>query len=162
MIQRIQTLFLLAIGILMVVTIFVPFWQSEAIEKTSGIAGHLHLDPVAIHFTPHSQASQENRGDTYYLAALALLASLTAMFALLQYRNRKLQTRLCAINYLLLLSLLGTYFFAIDKAKTLFEISDVLFSTGFYLPLIAIVFNFLALRYIKKDEDLIKSVDRIR
>ena len=162
MIQRIQTLFIIGISALMMITIFVPFWQSEAIEKTTGIAGMAHLDPIAIHFIANSQASMENKGDTYYLAALAMLASLTAMFAMFQYRNRKLQTKLCLFNYLILIGLEGSYFIAIDKAQIIFEVSNTSFDTGFFLPLVAIVFNFFALRYIKKDEDLIKSVDRIR
>lgn len=162
MIQRIQTLFIIGISVLMMITIFVPFWQSEAIEKTTGISGQAHLDPIAIHFIAHSQASMENKGDTYYLAALAMLASLTAMFAMFQYRNRKLQTKLCLFNYLILIGLEGSYFIAIDKAKAMFEVTNISFSSGFFLPLLAIIFNFFALRYIKKDEDLIKSVDRIR
>lgn len=38
------------------------------------------------------------------------------------------------------------------------------FSLGFglFMPILALVFNRLALRAIQKDEDLIKSVDRIR
>lgn len=162
MIQRIQTLFLLGISLLMLLCIFIPFWESDGIEKTTGIAGHVQLDAVMIHFTANGLAALENRGDTYYIAALAFLIGLTALYIVFQYKNRKTQIKLSSFNYLLLSGLIASYFIAIDKAKSIFEAHEISFAVGFYLPLVAIVLNFFALRYIKKDEELIKSVDRIR
>ena len=37
-----------------------------------------------------------------------------------------------------------------------------LFKPGYFLPLGAMILNSLANRFIKKDEDLVRSVDRIR
>ena len=36
------------------------------------------------------------------------------------------------------------------------------YKIGFFLPIIALIFNVLANFYIKKDEDLVRSADRIR
>ncbi|MBK7637253.1 MAG: DUF4293 family protein [Saprospiraceae bacterium] len=33
---------------------------------------------------------------------------------------------------------------------------------GIYLPLIGLIFSILAARYIKKDEDTVRSMDRLR
>jgi len=40
--------------------------------------------------------------------------------------------------------------------------SEIIYELGSFLPIIAAVFTFLASRSIKKDEDLIRSADRIR
>ncbi|TAH25800.1 MAG: DUF4293 family protein [Cytophagales bacterium] len=162
MIQRIQSLFLTGIFITMILSFFTTFWKATAIEKSTGISGNIELNALAIHFIPHGQATFESKGDTYYIAALVLLIALTSMYALLQYKNRRLQIKLSSLNYLLLSGLIGLFFLAIDKTKVIFETSLITYSIGFYLPLIGIVMNFFALKYIKKDEELIRSVDRIR
>jgi hypothetical protein len=42
------------------------------------------------------------------------------------------------------------------------HIERIDYGLGMYLPVIALAFTFLANRGIKKDEDLVKSVDRLR
>ena len=162
MIQRIQSVFLLVLAIAMFVALLVPFWKGDAIEKTSGITGTVQLDAIGMSFTANGLAAKDHKGDLYYIAALTFLIGLTSLYALFQYKNRKTQMKLVSVNYLLLSGLIGTYFLAIDQCKTLFEVRSSLYDIGFYLPVFGIILNFFALRYIKKDEDLIRSVDRLR
>jgi hypothetical protein len=43
-----------------------------------------------------------------------------------------------------------------------FSGAQISFKTGVVLPLVAIILDYLAIRGIKKDEALIRSIDRIR
>ena len=54
-------------------------------------------------------------------------------------------------------------FMQIDKIR-LHEMPEahVSYGIGAYLPVVAIAFLLLAFRGIKKDEDLVKSIDRLR
>lgn len=59
-------------------------------------------------------------------------------------------------------TLVGMYLY-ISKANQLFEATKQgTFLIGFYLPVVAMFNNFLANRFIRKDEALVRSADRIR
>jgi hypothetical protein len=74
-----------------------------------------------------------------------------------------LQLKLGALNSLLLTALLGTIVYLVTKNQTalLPEVSGQ-YKTGFFMPIIAVVSNFLANYFIRKDEKLIRSTNRIR
>jgi hypothetical protein len=55
----------------------------------------------------------------------------------------------------------ATYFIYQGETELGMDIRGM-FKPGYFLPLGAMIFNSLANRYIKKDEDLVRSVDRIR
>ncbi|HEX7413242.1 MAG TPA: DUF4293 domain-containing protein [Bacteroidia bacterium] len=89
------------------------------------------------------------------------LSLLLALVCLFLYKNRKLQVRLCHIVMVVnavmffVMILFSNQLFDHD-----FEKGTFLFSA--YLPLVVIVASYLASRYIKKDEELVRSADRIR
>ena len=56
---------------------------------------------------------------------------------------------------------LATYFIYHGESKIGMETRGI-FKPGYFLPLGAMILNSLANRFIKKDEDLVRSVDRIR
>jgi len=62
------------------------------------------------------------------------------------------------------LSFIVYLFFAVDMVheKLYDDEVAILYHVGFYLPVVALAFLFLAIRGIKKDEALVKSLDRIR
>lgn len=165
MLQRIQSVFLL-IAFLAAVTLFVvPFWETRdsmhEIYFTSwriqgvGPEGALYMTSVA---------------DDYFLLIPALLNVLIAIFPLyiiFQYGNRKLQVMLC--SWLLLFQVLCSLacgWLVLKTESTLMEMGaetlESAYGMGLILPLVAVVFTWLARRYILRDEALIKSMDRIR
>ncbi|MCU0318031.1 MAG: DUF4293 domain-containing protein [Amoebophilaceae bacterium] len=78
-----------------------------------------------------------------------------AVYALISYRNRRLQVRLGLYNTLILIGLMGfTYYPVTQQAAKGFLICS--------LPTIAFASNLLASWYIRKDERLIKDAARIR
>jgi uncharacterized membrane protein YidH (DUF202 family) len=91
---------------------------------------------------------------------LITASMLLAVVAILKYQNRKLQFVLNRINILSNFVLLGVYVY---RALTLS--GESLLSQkgiGVLLPVISIVFLALANKAIQRDENLVKSVDRLR
>ncbi|MFH2143632.1 MAG: DUF4293 domain-containing protein, partial [Bacteroidota bacterium] len=87
-----------------------------------------------------------------------LISILSSVFL---FKNRKLQMRVCTYSILLIIGFYGLMSFYFFKLINNLEVV-IHYSFTSVLPMIAIVFIFMALRAIKKDEKLIKSVDRLR
>jgi len=69
--------------------------------------------------------------------------------------------RLCTINIFVLLGLGGLiYYYVSESAKLLSGIYS--FTIFLLFPVIAAILIYLAIRAIKKDEMLVRSIDRIR
>jgi uncharacterized membrane protein YhdT len=101
--------------------------------------------------------------DNYYIGALLLLTALNSLFIIFQYKKRMLQVKLSGLNYLLLSGVLVAYYLTIKEDNGLLtDPGRGQFLIGFYVPVIAILLNFLVIRFIRKDEALVRSVDRIR
>ncbi|MGE4347965.1 MAG: DUF4293 domain-containing protein [Flavobacteriaceae bacterium] len=137
MIQRIQTLYLVLVAIASGILPFVfPLWQDESGEKK-------------VFF-------MENM--TY--ATLLGLSFTLALLALFGYKKRQNQFVLNRLNIILNLILLGLFVY---RSLTLSgeEVASEK-GIGIFLPIVAVVCLVLANRAIKKDEELVKSVDRLR
>ncbi len=136
MIQRIQTVYLillaLAAGIL---PFFLNLWTTA---RGAEVFAQDELW-VSIAF--------------YAVAALAVLA-------VFLFKNRKNQFVLNRLNMILNLFLLG--FFVYRSLNLSGGTSVPEKGIGMLIPIVSIVLLFLANRAIKKDEDLVKSVDRLR
>ncbi len=89
----------------------------------------------------------------YAIAALALLS-------ILMYKNRKQQFVINRLNIILNLFLLGLFVYRSLNLSGEAETSEK--GIGMMIPVFSIVFLVLANRAIKKDHDLVKSVDRLR
>lgn len=86
-----------------------------------------------------------------------------ALFIIMKYNNRTLQIKLCHLLTLLLLGILGTYFIAIPLAKSLMIVqTNGAYKVGFFLPIVSIFLVMGARYFINKDEQLVRSVDRLR
>ena len=99
--------------------------------------------------------------DELVIFGLFLGSAVLALISIFNYKNRKSQFMLGRLNQILNLILLG--FFVYRTLTASGEASDVSEKgVGIFLPVISIVFLILSNRAIKKDEDLVKSVDRLR
>jgi hypothetical protein len=89
------------------------------------------------------------------------LSILTALITLFSYKRRKLQIKLCYLIMLFNLSLFSTVLCLTNQLYDHdFEKATFLFPT--YLILVSIIAAFWAGIFIKKDEELVRSADRIR
>lgn len=136
MIQRIQTLYLLVIILLEGV---LPFW----INLWYDLAGNEIFAKNEILIS-----------GTFFLGATL------ALIAIVLFKNRKNQFVVNRLNLIVNLFLLG--FFVYRSLNVSGEIAISEKGIGMLIPVFSIVFLVLANRAIKKDEDLVKSVDRLR
>ncbi|MCO5725887.1 DUF4293 domain-containing protein [Robiginitalea marina] len=136
MIQRIQTVYLLLSALL---TGILPFW--------------LHL------WTEGGGQAVYARQELWVSAAF-YASTVLAVISVLSFKNRKQQFVLNRFNLLLNLFLLG--FFVVRSLSISGGTSVSEKGIGMLIPVFSIVFLVLANKAIKKDEDLVKSVDRLR
>jgi glucan phosphoethanolaminetransferase (alkaline phosphatase superfamily) len=157
MIQRVQTIFLFLVVVAMGVTLGTPLWnQVGGAEDTWSLSAFMLTNLDASGKVIQSSTK-------WYLAALATFAGLLAMISIFQYRLRSRQMLLNMINSLVMVTLVAATFLTSNGLNSKLQTQDGgVYGTGFWAILVAMVMNMLANRFIKKDEALVRSVDRIR
>jgi hypothetical protein len=152
MIQRVQTIYLFLVVVLSLVfmtgTIYVITTPSGQIETVSFMGSHI-----------------EN-GNSYVVKNIALITLtltgiIVSLISIFLYKSRKIQLLLVAgasllyvaLTVLLLLSAMGLTGHAAGSTSYAFRIA---------IPFVNLMLLLMALRGIRKDEDLVKSYDRIR
>jgi len=136
MLQRIQTIYLLIVMAISAVLVFLlPLWQLESGDSFFA-------------------------KDSFLLIVLFLGSAVLALLSIFMYKNRQLQFVLGRLNIILNFFLLG--FFVYQSLNLSGETSVSEKGIGMFLPIVSIVLLVLANKAIKKDEDLVKSVDRLR
>lgn len=160
MIQRVQTIFLFLVVIAMGVTIGTPLWEQVATGSGTGDSWNL---------TAFMMSNLDSTGEViqssskWYIAALASFAGLLALISIFQYKNRGKQMMLNMINSLIMVGLVVTVFLTTNGVNEEIQATDSgTFLIGFWAILAAMVCNMVANRFIRKDEALVRSVDRIR
>lgn len=150
--QRAQTIYLSLVIISMGLTLVLPFavFPKEGVDITFNLFGlSPKQDAVSVWFP-------------FYIV-VALIIGL-ALFGITQFKNRKRQLNLGKINYLLIIGMVVMLF--IDTSRLAEDLGlieeDIMYKFGLYMPVISGAFTFLANRSIKKDEELVKSVERLR
>ena len=98
--------------------------------------------------------------DNMLYLGLFLGSAVLSLIAIFMYKNRKLQFVLGRLNIILNFILLGVLVYQSQTLPGETAVSEN--GIGMFLPLVSIVLLALANKAIKKDEDLVKSVDRLR
>lgn len=160
MIQRIQTIFLFLVGISMILFLFIPSW----IVSNPDTGEIYRLFSVFMVHRPAGSDMSEYIFYPYSISGvLALISILIAWIEIFKYKNRLTQIKLGLLNSivmvasLLLLVILSYY----DQMKLIPDFQGI-YKPGLFMPAAALIFNSLANRFIRKDEKLVRSVDRIR
>lgn len=152
MIQRIQTLYLLVAGIFPAISLFVPLVVFSKGARWASMSA----------FGCESALVQELAGfHPYGLLVFTLLASLSALYAIFGYKNRKSQIKkvyLTIVFNVIWYVALGAYTYSVSERIGL----GYTFTISALLPIIALIALFLALKGIRKDEALVRAADRIR
>ena len=97
--------------------------------------------------------------DITYTVLFGLSATL-AILSLITYKKRQQQFVMNRLNMILNLILLGLFVYRTLSLSGETVVSEK--GIGMFLPVLSIFLLALANRAIKKDEDLVKSVDRLR
>ncbi len=136
MLQRIQTIYLLLAVIVSAGLIFVfSIWENSAGEDVFA-------------------------QDQLLIFGMFLASAAISMVSIFMFKNRRLQFVLGRLNIILNFFLLGVFVYWSLTLPGEMDISEK--GIGMVLPIISIVFLVLANKAIKRDEDLVKSVDRLR
>ena len=153
MIQRIQTIYLLLTISCMITSLFIPF---SSFLNNEGIT----LGAFGLANLPENLSEVSSRFP-YYLCIISVIG--LTIYTIAMYKFRKRQLLLGRINYLLILATIVFILMDIDYvAQQLDSIDKIQYEIGAFLPVAALPFVFLANRGIKKDEALVKSLDRLR
>lgn len=143
MIQRIQTVYLLLTSIVSGVLIFV-FNLWESLKSSIYALDFLDSDSYVLKLIP----------------VLFLASAILAFVAIFIFKNRKLQFVIGRLTILINLILLGLLIYLSLTLPGEAAVSEK--GIGMFIPILAILLIVLANKAIKKDEDLVKSADRLR
>jgi hypothetical protein len=145
MLQRVQTLFLLGAVLISVLLLYIPVFEL---------------------FPANADVAASDAGKPYTISINTLLMIINGAVCVLTflaiwiYKKRNFQIRLCNLAMLLTCILIALLLFLSDSMSGLDQ--KLHYKFGIYLPIIQILFIFLAARFIKRDENLVRSADRLR
>lgn len=131
-------------------------WQriQTAYLALSAMLAGASLSPVAYDISGE-QALEMN--DFVALIGLCVLVAVVSVVTILMYKNRGLQITLCRVILACLVGIMGLATYYAWAAIG----SDVPY-IGTVFPIVAMISTFLAMRAIRADERLIRSMDRLR
>ncbi|CAM1347900.1 DUF4293 domain-containing protein [Tenacibaculum insulae] len=145
MIQRKQSIYLIIAGIISAGLTFVfSLWTNTEAKTTTYV----------IDLFSGASILQKIAPVLFYTSALV---SIVTIFL---FKNRQLQFVLGRLNILINLFLLGVLIYLSQTLSGEASVSEK--GIGMFFPVIVILLLVLANKAIKKDEDLVKSVDRLR
>lgn len=150
MIQRIQTIFLFLVVVLLITFNFLPYWQSNSEDAK--------LLTYAYQFTDGENIITE-LGLYTAVAILSGIGALVALFEIFMFKNRMLQMMMSVINSFIMMITIGLMAFFIYELQIS---TPGKFELGSYILALSMFMNILARRFIQKDENLVRSADRIR
>ena len=141
MIQRIQSVWLFLAGIAGLLTYKLPLWE-----------GKLQDGSVKKFLGPES----------LLLFSLIVATSVMAFVTIFLFRNRPLQKSLCMIGILLSIAIIALEFFLVENMKKEMNLSQSYWQIGALLPILMMILFIMAYSGVRKDEKLVKSLDRLR
>jgi ABC-type antimicrobial peptide transport system permease subunit len=158
MIQRVQSIFLAIVAICMGVVANTSIWTKV---NAANSAETVNLSAFSIN---HVKASGTDSSTTIFILIFAIIAGLIAIYSLSQFKNRKLQMLLGAINSMVIALTVGTMFYYIFKVgnEMIANPAEGTYGIGFYAGGVALLANMISNRFIRRDENLVRSADRMR
>lgn len=162
MIQRVQTIFMFIAVLAMIAMTFFPLWQKSDLETSRLIT----MNAFEITFEQQNASGQMELLATQNVMLISIGAFLAAgvmLFSIFKYKNRMTQVKLNALFSLIsAITIVGVVYYSLKGNALMLPEKQGTFLMGFYLPIVAMFNNFLANRFIRKDEALVRSADRIR
>ena len=155
MIQRIQSLLLLAVTLISIALFFVPVSEKAGTEMP-GVIKTLTI----ISLQQNGLDGTSTLSANYPLAILNCLIGVMAFFIIFRFKNRVQQIKLCMLTGLLAVVTLILAFYYSEAIEPVSQHAHYL--GGTYLIAGQFVLLLAARRFITKDEALVRAADRIR
>ena len=153
MIQRIQSIYLFLAALFMG-GLFLQSADLISIRTTtpSALANMEYLDDKVLDIY-----------DQGIMITFVILVILFSILALFLYQKRKLQITLSRVSLLIiLLFYILTFYLSYADLSPFISSVNISVNFGLFLPLLVAIFLLLALRGIRTDDKLVKSMDRLR
>jgi hypothetical protein len=144
MIQRIQTIYLLIASILSGGIIFTSALWENSLSQEIFALDLLQQEGLTLKAIP----------------TLYILSAIVPFIAIFLFKNRQLQFVLGRLTLLINLILLGILIYVSQTLPGEMQVSEK--GIGMFIPVVVILLIVLANKAIKKDENLVKSADRLR
>ncbi len=162
MIQRLQTLYLLIVFILCIVSLFSTIAGFNAGGEEVATFTNFSFYALKEPFT-----TVETSGP-WALGVIQIVVAILSLVTIIMFTKRVKQMRLTVFNIILLIGYCITYaFFAwlyqqkLNEVQSQWDVDFQLKLTAIY-PLVSVILCILAFRGIRKDEKLVRSLERIR
>jgi len=156
MLQRIQTLFLAIVVLASAALFFVPI--------ISFLSDLFYLKLYLYEFRNLTPNSEIQFSFTTVLPLLLINGGIfgLSLYTIFKYKNRIQQVKLVRLSLLLSMLMIVGIFVLYPNIVTKSTEASSEFEIGAYIPIINLLFLFLANRYILKDEKFVRSMDRLR
>lgn len=153
--QRVQTLYLAIAIIINLVTFTLNIAEFQIEEQLHEFSIYGLLD----------KSGESLLYSTTTLSVINLLSVLISLVVIFMFKKRQLQIKLSQLNLFVQVTLVAAIFFMLDAAASQFQLDTEIhlnYGMGILTSILPMVFIYLAIRAIKKDEALIRAADRIR
>ena len=153
--QRIQTVFLVVIVMSMAVGIFFPI--SVYSDPSTNVVHELY----PLHYSIKENDQTITTYFPYSITAILMIAAATlAGMSIMRYENRITQVKIGTLNSLILAgTILSTYLFFKEFVN---KFQTAKLGLVIWIVFVAVFCNWLALRFIRRDEKLVRDSDRLR
>ncbi len=156
MIQRIQTIYLFVAAIMMGLMFLFPL--SEILMPDNSI--------FIVDFYEISQEKTNTEAvNAEVLLPLSVLLSVITLSIFLNiffFRSRKIQMKVCIYNIVMMLGLIFLVYYYTEQVAEIHKPATVNYTFPMIFPIISSVLTFLAYKGIRNDEQVVRSLDRIR
>lgn len=152
MIQRIQTIFLLAA--IACISAMSYLHVAELVTTDASI----YIFNLRGYFHETAGGALERELNCWSLFAMAQLINLFLLATIFLFKHRIVQMRLCVYNMILSLGLMGMTFFVVSHTS---NVSMVAYKAPVVFPAVAFILILLAFRAIRRDH-ILTQFDRLR
>ncbi|RZK77141.1 MAG: DUF4293 family protein [Pedobacter sp.] len=152
MIQRIQSIWMVLASITIFLMLFIPIAETIAGTK------EFWIQATGLYQHENGVTSKLESFRPLYISVIAL--AIMCVANIFNFRRRTLQKRICLLAIVLIF---GLAFWSFEYAQQIpGGVDNAKFSVGAFLPMIAVIFCGLSIRGIRKDEQLLRSAERLR
>ena len=155
MLQRIQSLYLLIAVILMALMLGMTY------AEIAGADGDIYSFN-SMGLTGPAGETAEVVLPAWPQFILVVILAVLLLISIFLYRNRRLQIRICVYSIVLEFGLLGLMYYYFITAVRSMEVAEASFYFPVLIPVLVIILIYLAFRGIRKDDILVRSLDKIR